>query len=160
VFQSFVGKTPPQSSDIKAAVSSLYLIIVMLVVFLWSRKPPSTVQFVFDDYWRLTFTTSMGVASRNSVSNNLKLRFEGLIAPLRANWFPFASPEKPLQSDKLRIIASCVSRENSNRFRYSTDVNAGRPVASTNSLWIARSPKCAHTKDVLINIRRGERLLE
>jgi hypothetical protein len=94
------------------------LIIVVLVVFLKPRKTPSTVQITFYEDWNLTFTTPMGVESRNSVSNNLKLRFEGLIAPLRANWFPFASPEKPLQSDKLRIIASCVSWENSIRFRY------------------------------------------
>jgi hypothetical protein len=112
VSQTFVGNTLPQFLDvclITTAVSSLLLFIVMLVVHLRPRKSPSTVQFVFDEDWRLTFTTSMGVASRNSVSNNLRLRFEGLIAPLRANWFPFASPEKPLQSDKLRIIVSCVS---------------------------------------------------
>jgi hypothetical protein len=121
VFQAFVRKTLPQFLDgrlITTALSSLPLIILMLVVFLKPRETPSAVQFAFYEDWRLTFTTSMGVESRNSVSNNLKLRFEGLIAPLRANWFPFASPEKPLQSDKLRIIASCVSWENSIRFRY------------------------------------------
>lgn len=121
VFQAFVGNTLPQFLDghlITTAVSSFPLIIVMLVVFLKPRKTPSTVQFAFYEDWRLTFTTSMGVASRNSMSNNLKLRFEDLIAPLRANWFPFASPERPLQSDKLCIIASCVSWENSIRFRY------------------------------------------
>jgi len=120
-------------------------------------ETPRTVQFAFYEDWRLTFTTSMGVASRNSVSNNLKLRFEGLIAPLRVNWFPFASPEKPLQSDRLRVTASCVSWGNSIRFRYQTDVNAGRPVASTNLLWIA---KCPHTRDILIDTRHRERLLE
>src|ERR1700722_7299685 len=121
VSQTFVGNPLPQFLDvylITTAVSSLLLFIVMLVVHLRPRKTPSTVQFVFDEDWRLTFTTSMGVASRNSVSNNLRLRFEVLIAPLRANWFPFASPENPLQSDKLRIIASCVSWGNSIRFRY------------------------------------------
>jgi hypothetical protein len=96
VSRAFVGNTLLQFLDrylIMAALSSLPLIAVILVVFPGPRKTPSTVRFVFDEDWRLTFTTSMGVASRNSVSNNLKLRFEGLIAPLRVNWFPFASPE-------------------------------------------------------------------
>jgi hypothetical protein len=119
VSQTFVGDTPSQFLDVSNNDRRviMLLIIAMLVVLLRPRKTPSTVQFIFGEDWRLTFTASMDVASRNSVSNNLKLRFEGLIAPLRANWFPFASPEKPLQSDKLRIIASCVSWGSSIGFR-------------------------------------------